>query len=133
MPATRTVSRNGHHNSNESSTTTRRTRRSHSIPSEASRHVVQPAKRRVKSIASNLPGWVPYAIGGLGLCALIYGLFQIESVRDFVKDSFEPVSDFLSGDEFEENEFAGRDIEDDSDYGSGDFGSSASEYLRNRL
>jgi hypothetical protein len=130
MPSTRTVSRNGSH---EHTTTVRRPRRSHSIVSEADRHIVRPAKRTLKSVARSLPSWTPWVIGGIGLCAIVYGLFQLESVRDFSRGITEPISDFLSGDEFEENEYAPRSYEDESDFGSGDFGSSASERLRSRL
>ncbi|HET6402148.1 MAG TPA: hypothetical protein VFH95_12210 [Candidatus Kapabacteria bacterium] len=126
MPRTRTVSRNGSH---EHTTTAHRPRRSHSIAAETERPIVRPTKR----ITRSLPGWIPWAIGGIGLCAIVYGLFQIESIRDFARDLTEPVSDFLSGDEFEENEYAPRSYEDESDFGSGDFGSSASERLRSRL
>ncbi len=73
-----------------------------------------------------LPRWIPWAMGALGIGAIIYGLFQIESVRNVA-------SDFLFGDEFEENEYIPRAIEDESDFGSGDFGSSASERLRSQL
>jgi hypothetical protein len=136
MPSTRTVSRNGSH---EHTTTGRRSsstmhpRRSHSITSEADRHIVRPAKQAIRSVSRSLPGWVPWAIGGIGVCAIVYGLFQLESVRDFMSGVTEPISDFLSGDEFEENEYAPRSYEDESDFGSGDFGSSASERLRSRL
>lgn len=130
MPSTRTVSRNGSHKHTISA---RRQRRSRSIAAETNRHIVQPAKRTIESVTRSLPGWVPWAIGGIGLCAIVYGVFQLESVRDFARDVTEPVSDFLSGDEFEENEYAPRSYEDESDFGSGDFGSSASERLRSRL
>jgi|SRR5665213_3052269 len=127
MPRTRTVSRNGSH---KHTTTARGPRKSRSIITESD-HINQPGKRASRS--RGLPGWVPWAIGGIGLCAIIYGLFQIESVREFAGGVTEPISDFLSGDEFEENEYAPRSYEDESDFGSGDFGSSASERLRSRL
>jgi hypothetical protein len=30
----------------------------------------------------NLPSWTPYALGAIGIAALIYGAFQLDSVRD---------------------------------------------------
>ena len=129
MPSTRTVSRNGSH---EHTTTARRPRRSRTIGSETNRNI-RPARRAVRSVSRNIPGWVPWAIGGLGLCAIVYGLLQLESVREFARGITDPVSDFLSGDEFDENTYTPRDYEDESDFGSGDFGSSMSERSRSRL
>ncbi len=83
-------------------------------------------RKRSRDSDSGLPGWVPWALGTLGLGAIIYGLFQIESVRN-------AVNDFLSGDEFEENEYAPRSYDDESDFGSGDFGSSTGERVRSQL
>ncbi len=81
--------------------------------------------------SKSLPAWVPWAIGGVALCAIVYAVFQLEPVQDFVND-------FLSGDEFEETDYAPHAEEDESDLGSGDdrssdFGSSASERLRSQL
>ncbi len=130
MP-TRSASRNGH--SDDSATTTRRSNgRSHDIISETNRHIIRPAKRAVKSMTRDLPGWVPWAAGALVASTLIYSLFQIESVRSFFGEMFEP-SDEGFDDSLQGNSFARRDYEDESDYGSGDFGSSASERLRSRL
>lgn len=83
--------------------------------------------------SSGLPGWVPWALGGVAVCAICYGLLQIDSVRDFLNRAADPIKDFFSGDEFEEAIYAGRAQEDESDFGSGDFGSSASERLRSQL
>jgi hypothetical protein len=127
MSATRTVSRNGSH---EHTTTARRSRRSRSIAAQPDRNIVRPATRAVKPITRSLPRWVPWTIGSIGVCAIVYGLFQLESVRDFMRGMTDPISDFLSGDEFEENEYAPRSSEDESDFGTGDFGSSASERSR---
>src|SRR5438445_530557 len=109
MPATRT-SRNGHE-SNSTTTARRSPRRSHSTGAETNRHVIRPAKRAVRNVTSTLPGWVPWAIGGVGVCAIVYGLLQIESVRNYLSEAFEPVGDFLSGEEFEGYEYAPRDYE----------------------
>ena len=130
MPSTRTVSRNGLHHV---STTARRPRRSPSSQAETDHNPILPAKQAVKSVTRSLPGWMPWAIGGIGLCAIVYGLFQLESVRDFMRGVTDPINDFLSGDEFDENEYAPRSYEDESDFGSGDFGSSASERSRSKL
>ncbi|GEM_PF-3228632 len=141
MPSTRTASRNGHdshsrngHDTPSSSHSRNSSRRSHSLAAETNRHVIRPAKRAVRSVTRSLPEWVPWAVGALGVCAIIYGLFQIESVRNFASDITEPIGDFLSGDEFDENGgYTPREYEDESDFGAGDFGSSASDRMRSRL
>ena len=127
MPS-RTASRNGH----DTATATRRRspRRSHSLAAETDRHIIRPAKRAVTSASrsisrtvTGLPGWVPWAAVGIGACALIYGLLQIDAVRGFASDMGDTISDFVSGDDFEDEygdeggEFEG------SDYGSRDFSS----------
>jgi hypothetical protein len=63
-----------------------------------------------------MPSWVPWAAVGLGLCALIYGLAQIESVREFARTATEPISDLFDDDEEDEDEDEGYDLRD-SDYG----------------
>ncbi len=132
MP-TRSASRNGHTSSGDGTTTSRRSNsRPHDIISETERHIIRPAKRAVKSITRDLPGWVPWAAGAVVASTLIYSLLQIESVRDFIGDMFESSED--SYDEgMQDRNYPQRDFEDESDYGSGDFGSSASERMRSRL
>ena len=101
----------------------RRTRRSHSIAAEADRHIIRPAKRAVKSATkdiskrvSSLPGWAPWVAGALGVGVLVYGLFQMEVVRDFMRPVTEPITDFFSDEEeFDEDEF--EDDSEGSDYG----------------
>ena len=44
---------------------------------------------------SSMPGWLPYAIGGVCLSGLVYGLMQIDSVNDFVQPVIDDVSDFF--------------------------------------
>jgi hypothetical protein len=53
-----------------------------------------------------LPGWAPYALGAIGLAALIYGAFQLDAVRDmFVSDSDDGdlFSNYDAGDEYDES------------------------------
>ena len=89
--------------------------------------------RNSEKQSSGIPGWVPWALGGVAVCAICYGLLQIDSVRDLLDRATEPIKDFFSGDEFEDSIYSGRSQEDESDFGSGDFGSSASERLRSQL
>jgi hypothetical protein len=130
MPSTRTASRNG------SSTTSRRgsSRRSHSIAAETNRHIIRPAKRAVSSASrsisrrvSDMPSWVPWAAVGIGACALIYGLFQIDAVRNFASDIGDSVSDFVGGEEFAD------DFGDEGEYESSDYGSNGSDYTSSGL
>jgi hypothetical protein len=126
----RTASRNGH--DSDTATARRRTtsRRSHSLAAETNRHIIRPAKRAVNSASrsisrsvSGLPGWVPWAAVGVGACALIYGLFQIDAVRTFASDIGDTVSDFVGSDDFEE------DFGDEGgEYESGDYGSRGADY-----
>ncbi len=106
-------------------TRSRSNHRAHAIAEEADRQLVRPAKRAIKSArrtikrsVSSTPSWLPWAAAGLGLCALIYGLAQIEAVRDFARSATEPISDLFEGDEFDEEDYAASD----SDYGDREAG-----------
>ncbi|HWF43110.1 MAG TPA: hypothetical protein VG537_00560 [Candidatus Kapabacteria bacterium] len=102
----------------------RRRARSHSLAAEAERHVIRPAKRAVRNAAeeisdtvSDLPRWIPWTAAAVGFGILMYGLFQIESVRDFMRPVTEPVSEmFGEDDEYDADEF--EDESEGSDYGS---------------
>jgi hypothetical protein len=110
MPTTRTASRS-------------RSRQSHSLAAEAERRVIRPATKAVKSAAndisdrvSDMPRWIPWAAVTVGACALIYGLFQIEAFRDFMRPVTEPINDLLSG-ESEDGEYEYEETSEGSDYG----------------
>jgi hypothetical protein len=135
MPHTRIASQKDSDMEQENTTTNKRmarprrhTRRSQSIATKAERHVIRPAKRAVKSAAediservSSLPEWVPWAAAAVGMGALIYGLFQIKAVRDFVSPVTEPIKGFFG----EEDEF-GEDVDEFEDEGKGsDYGSNS--------
>src|SRR4051812_31776500 len=101
MPNTR---RNSHDGDSDSSTTTRSRggsrRRSHTLTAEANRHVIQPARRmmrsgsrKVKRQISDLPAWVPWAAAGVGVAALIYAVSRVEAVQDFFSDLTDSIGD----------------------------------------
>ncbi len=125
MPIARTISHNG----------------THTKSFEGSRSMLDGSEFDLRSgrmgkttkPSSRLPGWVPWAVGGIAIGAICYGLLQTDFVRDLLSRATEPIKDFFSGDEFEESGYVPRAYEDESDFGSGDFGSSASERLRSQL
>jgi hypothetical protein len=101
----------------------RRRARSHSLAAEAERHVIRPAKRAVRNAAeeisdrvSDLPNWLPWTAAAVGFGILLYGLFQIESVRDFMRPVTEPIGEMFAEDEYDDDEF--EDEPEGSDYGS---------------
>ena len=70
------------------------------------KRAVSTARRSISQRVRNLPGWAPYALGAIGLAALIYGAFQLDSVRDmFASDSDDGdlFSNYDSGDEYDES------------------------------
>lgn len=53
------------------------------------------SRRSRSSRSSGMPSWLMYSLGGVGVIGLIYGLNQIESVRDFMSPVVDPVTDFF--------------------------------------
>ena len=102
----------------------RRRARSHSLAAEAERHVIRPATRAVRNAAeeisdrvSDLPSWIPWTAAVIGAGVLLYSLFQIESVRDFMRPVTEPIEEFFEDDgAYDADEY--EDESEGSDYGS---------------
>jgi hypothetical protein len=67
---------------------------------------VSSARRSISQRLRNLPGWTPYALGAIGLAALIYGAFQLDAVRDML------------GSDSEEDLFSDYDADNNNEFGS---------------
>jgi hypothetical protein len=44
---------------------------------------------------SNLPTWVPISLGIVGVCGLVYGLMQLDTVSDFMDPVIHDVGEFF--------------------------------------
>lgn len=69
------------------------------------KRAVSSARRSISQRVRNLPAWTPYALGAIGLAALIYGAFQLDTVRDMFTSDMDD-SDLFS------------DYDDDETYSS---------------
>jgi hypothetical protein len=63
-----------------------------SIPGSINRSVLLPVSRTVSSSS-----WLPYALGAIGIGAIVYGLSRISVVRDVVSSGYDGVSDMFGG------------------------------------
>jgi hypothetical protein len=42
-----------------------------------------------------MPSYTPYLLGGLGLCGLVYGLLQIDSIRESIDPMIDDIGEFF--------------------------------------